>query len=182
MALRGRNHKPKQNKRSYHFTRLSNVGRVFFCLIFKFYIMLKMQINRFNDNGKQTTGYGLIINSKNEVVYSFVTLELPWLNNQVQVSCIPIGEYVVQKRISEKFKKHFRVKNVPNRDLILIHQGNTKFDILGCILVGRKASFVNKDVLIDISESRFVLAELIDLMPSEFMLEIKNVNDYEVKK
>lgn len=144
--------------------------------------MLKIQINRFNDNGQQTTGYGIVINSKNEVIYSFVTLELPWLNNAKQVSCIPIGVYECSKRFSDKFGYHFCVKNVPNRDFILIHQGNTKNDIKGCILVGRTAKFVNKDILIDVSESRFVLSELVKLMPQEFILEIKNVNDYEIKK
>ena len=62
------------------------------------------------------------------------TIELPWLQNQQRVSCIPEGEYVLQKRFSPKFKWHLHLKNVPGRDFILIHPANdAKKELLGCI-------------------------------------------------
>lgn len=62
------------------------------------------------------------------------TIELPWLHNQQRVSCIPEGEYVLQKRFSPKFKWHLHLRNVPGRDLILIHPANdAKTELLGCI-------------------------------------------------
>jgi hypothetical protein len=62
------------------------------------------------------------------------TIELPWLHNQQRVSCIPEGEYVLQKRFSPKFRWHLHLKNVPGRDLILIHPANdAKMELLGCI-------------------------------------------------
>ncbi|MFV8357640.1 DUF5675 family protein [Flavobacterium sp. XS1P32] len=62
------------------------------------------------------------------------TIELPWLNNQRRISCIPEGEYVLQKRFSPKFKWHLHLRNVPGRDLILIHPANdAKKELLGCI-------------------------------------------------
>ena len=62
------------------------------------------------------------------------TIELPWLYNQQRVSCIPEGEYVLQKRFSPKFKWHLHLRNVPGRDLILIHPANdAKKELLGCI-------------------------------------------------
>ena len=61
-------------------------------------------------------------------------IELPWLHNQQRVSCIPEGEYVLQKRFSPKFQWHLHLKNVPGRDLILIHPANdAKSELLGCI-------------------------------------------------
>jgi hypothetical protein len=62
------------------------------------------------------------------------TIELPWLDNQRRVSCIPEGEYVLQQRFSPKFGWHLHLKNVPGRALILIHPANdaTK-ELLGCI-------------------------------------------------
>jgi hypothetical protein len=64
------------------------------------------------------------------------TLELPWKENQRKISCIPEGTYKVVHRTSPKYKEHLHVTGVPNRDLILIHTGNSAKDILGCILVG----------------------------------------------
>jgi len=62
------------------------------------------------------------------------TIELPWLENQRRISCIPEGKYVLQKRFSPKFKWHIHLQNVPGRDFILIHPANdaTK-ELLGCI-------------------------------------------------
>jgi hypothetical protein len=62
------------------------------------------------------------------------TIELPWLGNQRRISCIPEGEYFLQKRFSPKFKWHFLLMDVPGRDLILIHPANdAKLELLGCI-------------------------------------------------
>jgi hypothetical protein len=62
------------------------------------------------------------------------TIELPWLQNQRRISCIPEGEYVLQKRFSPKFKWHIHLQNVPGRDFILIHPANNaRKELLGCI-------------------------------------------------
>ena len=62
------------------------------------------------------------------------TIELPWMENQRRISCIPEGEYFLQKRFSPKFKWHFLLMDVPGRDLILIHPANdAKLELLGCI-------------------------------------------------
>ena len=62
------------------------------------------------------------------------TIELPWLGNQQRVSCIPEGEYVLQKRFSPKFQWQLHLRNVPGRDFILIHPANdAKKELLGCI-------------------------------------------------
>lgn len=62
------------------------------------------------------------------------TIELPWLGNQKRISCIPEGEYVLQKRFSPKFQWHLHLRNVPGRDSILIHPANdAKMELLGCI-------------------------------------------------
>ena len=62
------------------------------------------------------------------------TIELPWLGNQKRISCIPEGEYILQKRFSPKFQWHLHLKNVTGRDLILIHPANdAKTELLGCI-------------------------------------------------
>lgn len=72
------------------------------------------------------------------------TLEDLWKENQRQISCIPTGEYKCKPHgwngEKVKFPKVWEVMNVPSRDAILIHAGNTERDTLGCILVGHGIS------------------------------------------
>jgi len=64
------------------------------------------------------------------------TLENPWTDNKPFVSCIPQGCYKVAWRESPSKGWCWRLHNVPDRDHILIHKGNTEKDTQGCILVG----------------------------------------------
>ena len=62
------------------------------------------------------------------------TIELPWKNNQHQVSCIPEGKYELTKRYSDHFGWHLQVMGVKGRDLILIHPANDALkELKGCI-------------------------------------------------
>lgn len=62
------------------------------------------------------------------------TIELPWLHNWPQVSCIPEGRYPVQKRYSTRFQWHLHLTDVPGRDLILIHPANHALtELKGCM-------------------------------------------------
>lgn len=62
------------------------------------------------------------------------TIELPWKANQHKISCIPEGKYELVKRYSIKFRWHLQLKNVEDRDLILIHPANDAFrELKGCI-------------------------------------------------
>jgi hypothetical protein len=80
---------------------------------------------------KQTNGQ-LFIQDLN-----LLTLELPWRDNQVGVSCIPTGTYKVVLAWSNRFMRLMpRLINVVGRSGILIHSGNTPFNTEGCILVG----------------------------------------------
>jgi hypothetical protein len=92
------------------------------------------------------------------------TIELPWLGNQRQISCIPEGEYILQKRFSPKFKWHFLLMDVPGRDLILIHPANdAKLELLGCIAPVTKHTEIGKG-----SASRKALAKLKALTKKAF--------------
>ena len=62
------------------------------------------------------------------------TIELPWKDNQHNISCIPEGTYALQKRCDEHFGWHLQVMHVPGRDLILIHPANDAMkELKGCI-------------------------------------------------
>lgn len=101
-----------------------------------------------------------------------VTLELPWKENKRRISCVPVGTYKVVRRWSKKYGDHFHLTNVPNRNLILIHAANYVSDLLGCIGVGSEYAFINKDAILDISNSKKTLAKLLKELPLEFDLLI----------
>ncbi|MDA8155582.1 MAG: DUF5675 family protein [Actinomycetota bacterium] len=66
-----------------------------------------------------------------------LTCELPWKDNQAQVSCIPAGVYQVQMQFSPHFQRTLpHVLNVPGREAVEMHAGNTIRDIKGCIALG----------------------------------------------
>lgn len=78
------------------------------------------------------------------------TLERAWKNNEPQDSCIPVGTYKCiphnwNDDSNFKFSKVWQVTDVPNRDAILLHSGNTYHDIHGCILVGLESGFLDSN-------------------------------------
>ena len=104
------------------------------------------------------------------------TLELPYKDNQRSVSCIPTGEYKVRMRYPRESATrdylHLLVKEVPNRDYILIHRGNKSSHSKGCILVGMTSqhNFVGNSTL----AMDLLMKEIINLGGVNINLIIKN--------
>jgi len=77
------------------------------------------------------------------------TLELPWKDNQHDISCIPNGTYVC-KRVpipshlkwmeNWGYKTIWEITNVPGRVGIFIHIANKPEEIKGCVAVGMSIS------------------------------------------
>jgi hypothetical protein len=101
-------------------------------------------------------------NGKLECEGKFIcyTIELPWMENQKRVSCIPEGKYFIKKRYSNKFKWHLEIVDVKKRSLILFHPANNALlELNGCIapvtklsgpglgLMSRKAYIKLKDLV-----------------------------------
>ncbi|TXH12582.1 MAG: hypothetical protein E6R03_12600 [Hyphomicrobiaceae bacterium] len=68
------------------------------------------------------------------------TLEEPWRDNKHDISCIPLGKYPIRRHWSSKLGLCIAVDDVPGRDLIRMHKGNTLANTTGCILVGKTIS------------------------------------------
>lgn len=96
-----------------------------------------------------------------------VTLERPWLDNQVDISCIQEGTYVVTRDTTGRHQ-YYRVQDVPGRTFIEWHGGVIPTHSNGCILVG---SF--HDTKYNLKGSEQALAKLLELYPDGFELEIK---------
>lgn len=93
------------------------------------------------------------------------TIELPWLQNRRNVSCIPEGRYALRQRFTTKHGLHVLVVDVPGRSGILIHPANhAKTELRGCIAPvheltgpgsGRQSRLANerlKDLVLDALE------------------------------
>ena len=104
------------------------------------------------------------------------TLENPYLDNQRNISCIPAGEYPVRLRVAResatKDYLHLLVMDVPNRDLILFHIGNTAKDTRGCVLVGigTEQNLVQNSRL----AMELLMKEIVNLGGTNINLIIKN--------
>lgn len=76
-----------------------------------------------------------------------VTCELPWINNQKGISCIPNGIYHCIRHISAKFPlgNTWEVTGsmLGSRTGILIHNANDIADLEGCIATGSGFGIVN---------------------------------------
>jgi len=103
-----------------------------------------------------------------------VTCEPPENNNRPD-TCIPPGTYIVIPHNSSTHPNTWEISNVPNRTAILIHDGNTENDTLGCVIVGDRLGTV--DDLPAVLDSRLTLAALRREIPQTFTLVI--TEDYD---
>ncbi len=133
--------------------------------------MKRAVLIRLNQNKKQTLGRLFIFDGL-DIEYECCTLELADNNNRRNTSCIPVGEYNVKPRTSEKYGKHYLVENVENRDYILIHPANYYTQLKGCIAVGADFYDINKDGECDITYSRRAIKEMLEIAPDGFNLII----------
>ena len=104
------------------------------------------------------------------------TLELPYLDNQRSISCIPEGQYKVRLRTAKESSSrdylHLLVQDVEGRSYILVHIGNTARDTRGCILVGqsRQQDRVNNSRI----AMELLMKEILNLGGTKINLIIKN--------
>lgn len=138
---------------------------------------MKAILRRFKYRDEQVEGNLRLHNDGGRVVFSCLTLELAWKDNAPFVSCIPTGSYRAIPRVSAKYGKHYYIlqpngSEIPERTFILIHVGNFKSDIEGCILVGQAHTDINADGYVDVTASRATLSRLLEIAPDGFEFEI----------
>jgi hypothetical protein len=137
---------------------------------------------------KQTQG-SLAVFDEDTLVYLCKTLELPYLENHQNISCIPEGEYTCQRITHRKYGICWIVNDVPGRSGIIFHAGNfaseriiferaiereiRKVDTLGCILPGLRHYDLNDDGNLDVADSTMAMNAMRAILPDKFKLIIR---------
>jgi hypothetical protein len=132
---------------------------------------MKLRLVRVTEFNGATMGV-LCINDAPE----FVTLEEAWRDNERNVSCIPIGRYKIGLVNSPSRGMVYKVMDVPQRDHILIHAGNTHKDTQGCILLGVQFGRLGSDSAI--LASRVAMKQFMQMMKGIKEAELLVVDSY----
>ena len=128
---------------------------------------MRIQIIRLTYGNKQTIGRLMLLNDDDRIIKSYWTMELLWKDNQRNVSCIPENTYTAVKHRSPKFGDSLWLPNVTDRSEILVHPANYYHDLLGCIGVGNDLKDIDGDKLMDITDSRNAVQELLSLIETK---------------
>lgn len=90
---------------------------------------MRLELVRVTQGLKRTEGIMMVGE------HAFYTLERPWLNNKPYISCIPAGQYKVER---DHYGRHryYKLLDVPNRSAIEIHPANYVKQLQGCIALG----------------------------------------------
>ena len=98
------------------------------------------------------------------------TLERPWKNNIINLSCIPVGSYVVERDITGK-QQFYRILDVEGRSDIEIHPAGYVNDLLGCIALAD--ALVRYDDRVTAVDSRIACNRFLNHMGDDsFVLNI----------
>lgn len=102
-----------------------------------------------------------------------VTCELPWLNNQPNISCIPVGVYNCQRGPSPSFPEGntWAIEDVEDRTGVRLHNANDIAQLEGCVAVGDSFGTLNN--LPAVLNSVQTLAMLNKILPDNFTLTIQ---------
>lgn len=120
-------------------------------------------LTRNKDNGTETVG--TLTASIGTTSFSCKTLELPWRDNQKNISSIPKGTYDVIYSFSPKFMKYtYEILGVPNRSGIRIHSANFVSQLNGCVALGNALQDINSDGQLDVINSRITISAFETLM------------------
>lgn len=116
---------------------------------------MKVIITRNNQDKTQTLGTCKVIDSNGKLLFSSMSLERGWNDNQKRISCIPVGEYPLHFEWSNRFKtKLWEIKEVENRSECKFHSANYWYQLNGCIALGQSIKDINKDGYNDVTSSR----------------------------
>jgi len=117
--------------------------------------MKTIKIHRYWQDLNQTSGVTTILNENNFPLFASLCLERGWRGNKPNVSCIPIGDYIVKLEYSPRFDKMlWEIKDVPGRSECKFHSANYWFQLNGCVSLGLRYKKLNSDNYRDVTNSK----------------------------
>jgi hypothetical protein len=134
-------------------------------------------IDRRVDYGKPEEGtFGILTFGD----FGCYTVEPMWADNKRRISCIPEGDYFLERHKSPKFGDSAIIyggtvskypDGIAERNLILIHPANRSSDLEGCVGLGDRLGYIKgyKAVL----NSRRTVAKFLDLLDPEKVYQLK---------
>lgn len=138
--------------------------------------MYTIKITRHQQNENQTIGSLDLFNNDNELLFSCVTLERGWNNNEKNISCVPKGEYKAIFEYSNKFKTSlWEIKDVPNRTECKFHASNYWYQLNGCIALGLQVLDINNDNFTDVTRSKKTMEVFHEILRYENTINIQIV-------
>lgn len=126
------------------------------------------QLTRHKRTDKATNGLMVVSDATGKPVLRLQTVELPWKDNEPNVSCIPDGRYKCERINHPKFGICFAVRDVPKREGILIHAANFSKQLKGCIAPGLTTADIDGDGVMDVTSSKAAMQQLTDTIKSQY--------------
>ena len=103
----------------------------------------------------QTLGKCTVYDEFNKPLFSSMSLERGWRNNEARISCVPVGNYIVVLEYSNRFNTNlWELKDVPNRIECKFHSANFWRQLNGCIALGRSLVDIDNDGYKDVTSSK----------------------------
>lgn len=130
---------------------------------------------RNKQTAKQISGTLLFYNDDGLLMGTLRSLELPDKGNSLRKFYIPSGCYMVEKILSDRYGRCFKVLDVPNLPSLLFHVGNYHWQSLGCILVGEGLRYVNWDKECDVVASMAAMKSMVEWSNDLFQLVVIDV-------
>ena len=135
--------------------------------------MRTIKIVRDWQDKNQTLGKCTVYDECNKPLFSALSLERGWRNNENRVSCVPLGTYTVVLEYSDKFEMDlWELKNVPNRSECKFHSANYWFQLNGCIALGRTLADINNDDYQDVTSSKSTMKDFHEALKGETQIDL----------
>lgn len=143
---------------------------------------MKIVIIRDWQDENQTLGKCTVYDNNDKPVFSALSLERGWRDNQKNISCVPLGTYDCVLEYSPRFNKDlWELKNVPNRSECKFHSANYWYQLNGCIALGRTIKDINNDGYNDVTSSKATMNAFHKVLENETSVKVTFINSNECK-
>lgn len=135
---------------------------------------MKVIVIRHKKNENYTLGNCIVINDNGDIIFSKKSLERGWQNNEKNISCIPVGNYLLRQDFSPKFNKYlWEIYGVEGRSECKFHAANYWQQLNGCIALGMDHVDINNDGDPDVTSSQNALYQFEKALKEEEEVELQ---------